>query len=156
MIQFSKTQRLNTEVSPISRTPYCSCRRSPRCPHASRRTRRNCMNRWLSWLAVATLDRNGLKCGAGDVGEAGSRDRAQPQLKGQGGAMTQQRLKAGPVRVPAGSRFRYSDEHLSQCLTQLIEVVCFAHDQRRPLGMCHGTQSFIDVARNNDDGNTRM
>lgn len=34
------------EVAPISRTPYCFSRRSPRCPIPSRHTQRNFANKW--------------------------------------------------------------------------------------------------------------
>ncbi len=39
-------------VDPISRTPYCSHRRSPKCPNRtppSRPIRRNFVNKWLNW-----------------------------------------------------------------------------------------------------------
>jgi hypothetical protein len=41
------------EVDPISRTPYCSFRRSPRCPIPNRRTRRNFVSSWSSWFVPA-------------------------------------------------------------------------------------------------------
>jgi hypothetical protein len=42
------------EVAPISRTLFQPERRSPRCPHPSRRTRRSFVNRWSSWREPAT------------------------------------------------------------------------------------------------------
>jgi UvrD/REP helicase N-terminal domain/Sel1 repeat len=41
------------EVDPISRTPYCSYRRSPRCPIPNRLTRRNFESKWSSWFELA-------------------------------------------------------------------------------------------------------
>ena len=42
-----------SEVDPISRTPYCSHRRSPRCPIPNRLTRRNFESKWSSWFELA-------------------------------------------------------------------------------------------------------
>jgi len=44
---------IEVEVDPISRTPYCSYRRSPRCPIQNRLTRRNFESRWSSWFELA-------------------------------------------------------------------------------------------------------
>ena len=41
------------EVDPISRTPYCSYRRSPRCPIPNCRARRNFVSRWSSLFVQA-------------------------------------------------------------------------------------------------------
>jgi tripartite-type tricarboxylate transporter receptor subunit TctC len=44
---------IEVEVDPISRTPYCSCRRSPRCPIPNRLTRRNFESKWSSRFELA-------------------------------------------------------------------------------------------------------
>jgi hypothetical protein len=40
------------EVDPISRTPYCPHRRSPKCLLPNRRIRRNFVGRWSNWCQV--------------------------------------------------------------------------------------------------------